>query len=43
MPRVLGDRTDPRATTAYPRAFIVYAVICAVAVIFIIASALVGG
>jgi hypothetical protein len=43
MPRVFDDRADPRVTTAYPRAFTAYAVICAVAVIFIIVSALVGG
>jgi hypothetical protein len=43
MPRVLGDRNDPRVSTTRPRAFIVYALLCILAVAFITGSAPVGG
>ena len=45
MPHVLGDHNDPRIKTdrgrpALSHAFIAYAIICILAVIFVIASAL---
>ena len=48
MPHVLGDRSDPRTETnqqrtTYPRAVIAYAILCIVAAVFIIGSAVFSG
>jgi len=45
MPHVLDDRTDPRIEANHqrilPRAIIVYALLCIVAAVFVIGSAVV--
>lgn len=43
MPRVLGGRSGPRTSDAFPRAVIGYAVICIAATLFLIASAIING
>lgn len=43
MRRVLGDHDDHQISSVYPRAAIAYALVCFLAVVFVIASALLNG